>query len=191
MPDWDPALIDPAVNRKDAVAVGWVLVGGGTFSTNLPYIGAGLSPDPGNVSAFRAAAGNASNAAVTRMTEKRDTFVATKNAIVYDEVYSDGMVLVVVLENNNGIEVSFEIPNPDVSMFQADRVTLDPVQAQAAALISAAETLINNSYDPANSFAFVRGLARPRKVNIPSGQKERPAIAEPGAGDLPADAPAV
>lgn len=190
MPDWDPALINPDVNRSEAVSIGWLLVGGGRFSTSLSFLGAGLTPDPGNVSAFREAVGNGSNAAVVRQTERRETFVAEVSATVFDEAYSDGFVLVVTLENNNGVEISFEVPNPDLSMFETDGVTLDPTQPQALGIINSATTLINNSFDPANSFAYVRGIARPRKVDVPRGRRVRPTIAEPGAGDLPADTPA-
>ena len=191
MPDWDPALINPLVNRYEAVSIGWILTSGATFSTRLTALGAGISPDPGNVSAFREAVGNMSNAAVVRMTEERNTFISASNAEVYDEAYNDGMVVVVSLENNNGEQISFEIPNPDASLFEADGVTLDPTNPLVSDMIGDAETLINNSFDPANSFAYVRGILRPRRVNIPRGAKQRPTVVEPGVGDNPPDAPAV
>jgi hypothetical protein len=199
MPDWDASLINPDVNRFEAVSIGWVLLNGGTFSTRLSALGAGISPDPGNVSAFRAAAGGVSNAGVIRQTEERSTFIATKNAEVYDEAYSDGMVLVITLENDNGQELSFEIPNPDRSIFESDGVTMIQGDAAAAAntpaktvatLKSATATLINNSFDPANSYEIVRGILRPRKVNVPTGARQLPTIVEPGANDNPGPEPA-
>lgn len=191
MPDWNPALINPLVNRYEAVSIGWLLVSGASFSTRLTALGAGVSPDPGNVSAFREAIGDMSNAAVVRMTEEKNTFIASTGATVYDEAYSDGTVCVVTLENNNGEQISFDIPNPDESLFGTDGVTLDPTNAQVIAMVGAAETLINNSFDPANSFAYRRGVLRTRKVSIPKGSKVQPTIVEPGVGDNPPDAPAV
>lgn len=191
MPDWNPALINPSINRKDSASIGWILTSGARFSTNLSFLGAGITPDPGNVSALRQALGNGSNAAVVRMTETTETFTADKNAGVYDESYGDGIICLWTFENNNGEEVSFEQPNPDLSMFADDGVTIVETQAEAAAIISAAQTLINNSFDPANSYVFTRGIVRERKIGVPKGNKKRPAVAEPGAGDLPADDPAV
>lgn len=191
MPDWNPALINPDVNRYEAVSLGWVLTSGATFSTRLTALGADVVPDPGNVSAFRQAAGNVSNAGVVRMTEERNTFIAEINAEVYDEAYNDGMVLVVSLQNNNGQQISFDIPNPDASIFGTDGVTMDPANPLVIALSTAVENLINNTFTVPNSFQVVRGVLRPRKVNIPRGSKPRPTVVEPGAGDNPPDAPAV
>ena len=185
MPDWNAALINPDINRYEAVSIGWMLVSGARFSTRISALGAGVSPDPGNVAAFREAAGDVSNAAVVRMTEERTTFTADINATVFDEAYSDGAVLVVYMQNNDGEVLTFEIPNPDVSVFESDGVTLDLTNTQAAALATAAATLVNNSFDPANSFAVTRGLLRSRSMKYGRGARVRPAVAEPGAGDLP------
>lgn len=197
MPDFPFLLTDPRVNRREAPSIGWRLVNGQPFSTTMAYLGGGITPDPGNLSAVRQAFGNMSNAAVVRQTEKRDTFIATKEAIVFDEAYSDGIVAVIVLENNNGDEVSAEIPNPDFSLFETDGVTLkqpdaagDAGQILVNAAATAFATLVNNSFDPANSFAFSRGYATSRKVSMPKPATARPTIAEPGVGENPPADPA-
>lgn len=199
MPDWQYLLTDPAVNRKERPSIGWRLVNGRPFSTTMSYLGGGVSPDPGNLSSVREAFGNMSNAAVVRMSEGRDTFIATKNGIAFDEAYSDGVVGVIVLQNNNGDEVSAEIPNPDLSVFESDGVTMktpdaagDAGQILVNAAVTAFATLVNNSFDPANSYAFSRGYAATRKVSMGKAAAERPTIAEPDdlAGDNPPEAPA-
>jgi hypothetical protein len=199
MPDWQYALIDPEVNRKERPSIGWRLISGAPFSSTMSYLGGGVSPDPGNLSSVREAFGDLSNAAVVRMSEARDTYIATKNSIAFDEAYSDGIVLVLVLENNNGDEVSVEIPNPDLSLFESDGVTIvqpdaggTAAQILVQAATSAFETLVNNSFDPANSYAFSRGYAATRKVSMGRPAQAKPVILEPDdvAGDNPPEAPA-
>lgn len=191
MPDWDPLLIDPAINRKDATSIGWIFPTGRLYSTSLGFIGAGVTPDPGNVSAFRAAVGNMSNAGVIRMTEHRDTFLAKKNAVAYDELHGEGMVVQCYFQNNNGEIADFYVPMPDASLFNDDGVTLDPANALVIAMAAAAETLINNSYDPANSYEFTHGVLRDHRSKLPTGGRIKPTITEPGVGDNPPDAPGV
>lgn len=200
MPDWQYALTDPAVNRRSYPSIGWVLTNGSSFSSTMAYGGGDITPDPGDLSAVREAFGNISNAGIIRMSEKRDTFIAKKNAIVYDEAYNDGMVLVIVLENNNGDEVSVEIPNPDFSLFETDGVTMkqplaagsggDTAQDLLLNAVTAYEALINNTFTPVNSYTFVRGYATSRKVSVNKPAGARPTIAEPGVGDSPGPEPA-
>lgn len=190
MPDWNPSLINPAINRYEAASVGWLLVSGAKFSTRLTNLGAGITPDPGDVAAWREAMGNVSNAAVVRQTEERTTFIADTGATVFDEAYSDGAILFMEFQNDNGLTVSQEIPNPDVSIFLSDGVTLDTTNALVIDLIAETEELLNNSFDPANSYAYVRGVFRQRRIKAPKGGAFRPTIAEPGVSDNPPDAPA-
>lgn len=196
MPDFPFLITDPRVNREEAPSIGWVLTGGQKFSTVLSYLGGGITPDPGNLSAFRAALGNASNAGVWRMTETRHTYISEALAEVFDEVYNDGTVAVCKLQNNNGEIATFEFPNPDLSIFEADRVTV--VRPNAAgtagqilvnAIAVAAQDLINNSFDPVNSFVWISGSLAFRKVKR-ARPRTMPAISEPAGGDNPPAAPA-
>lgn len=200
MPDWSYALTDPEVNRRSYPSIGWVLTNGSTFSTTMSYLGGDSTPDAGALSSVRETFGGLSNAGIVRMSEKRDTYIATKNAIVYDEAYNDGMVLVIVLENNNGVTVSAEIPNPDLSLFESDGVTLkaplavvdggDAVTEDIKSATDAFASLVNGSFTPANTFAFVRGYAVSRKIKVQSAAQTRPSIVEPGLNP-PGDEPAV
>lgn len=198
MPDFQFPLTDPRVNRSDSFSVGWVLVGGGRYSTNISGLGGDRVIEfPGEQSAARAAIGDMSNAGLIRMSFEENTFIAIANALTLDESYSDGIVAVVVFQNNNGEEISFEIPNPDLSVFSSvDRVTmLAPVDGGTAGeqlvfnMADSVATLINNTYTPANSFAFVRGFRASRKIKT-TRAKTMPTIAEPTGGVNPPDAPA-
>lgn len=196
MPDFPFALVDPRVNREEAPSIGWMLTGGQKFSTVLSYLGGGITPDAGNLSAFRAALGNASNAGVWRMTETRHTYISEALAEVFDEVYNDGTVAVCKLQNNNGQVATFEFPNPDLALFEADRVTLvrpvaagTPGQVLVNAIAVAAQDLINNSFDPVNSYVWVSGALAFRKVKR-TKPRTMPSISEPGVGENPPPAPA-
>jgi hypothetical protein len=50
-------------------------------------------------------------------------------------------------------------------------------------LIDATEAVINNTFVPANSFEYTRGVLRTRKVKLPTGQQPKPQVQE-GAGAL-------
>lgn len=195
MPDFPFALVDPRVNRQEAPSIGWVLTGGQKFSTVIPYVGGGITPDPGNLSALREALGDASNAGVWRMTETRHTYISEALAEVFDEAYNDGTVAVCKLQNNNGEVATFEFPNPDASLFEADRVTMlrpvaagTPGQVLVNAIAVAAQNIINNSFDPANSFVWISGALAFRKVKR-TKPRTLPALSEPGAGENPPAAP--
>ncbi|MEO0564380.1 MAG: hypothetical protein AAF125_19910, partial [Chloroflexota bacterium] len=83
----------------------------------------------------------------------------------------------------------FEVPAPKAVLFESDGVTLKALPANAAdddadeavirELIGAAENVVNTSFLPVNSYAFVRGVRRSRKVRLPAPRTARPQVQEP------------
>jgi len=134
-------------------------------------------------SAFANAVGNASNARAEAYNQTNPAY-ADENAIPFDEAYASVSTKAVLVFQNPSRDVrKIMLPAPDASLFAADGFTIDPAQTQAAALITATLAILPAGYE------YVRGFksTKTRKTG-----KVRSAVtpAEPGAGDLPADAPA-
>jgi len=198
MPDFPFQLTDGRVNRERAISLGFVDHTGVTQRTQISGLGTFEFPwDNGELSNFRDKAGALSNMGVFEMKDTETTFIAKRNAQSFDEAFGAGIVLQVVLENNNGEEISFYLPAPDASIFAEDGVTLvdRTTNGDVDDFLNATENLINNSFQTAvgvgaNSFSFVRGIRRSHKVSLPRGAGTGAALAEPGAGDSPGDDPA-
>lgn len=175
--------------RSRSMSVGFVSLAGDTYSMNLSGLGAGVDLTIGEKQALADACGDISNMGCYRLSEKKDTVVNIADASALDEAYANhGDVLAMHFQNNDGEKYVFDIPAPDAALFETDGVTLKPrtdatVGTLIGAAIDAAETVINTSWTPHNSFAFVRGIRRSRKVKLSGGQGEKPAIAE-GTGDI-------
>jgi hypothetical protein len=144
--------------------------------------------------AFITAAGACTNAALVKSTvAKTDEVgnIANPAVVTYDEAYSStDHVLVVSFLDDSGRKQMMELPAPDLSLFEGDRMSLNPAQDQAEALITAAKAILNSfedggeegTYQFARGFLSTRSAGRRRKLTTL-------AIEEPEAGDLPAPAP--
>jgi hypothetical protein len=158
-----------------------------TYSVNVPDLGGAVDLVVGEKMAFADAVGAVSNMGVYRVTEGKVNSIRIADAAALDEIHGNpANVLAMTYENNNLEKIVVDIPAPDATLFENDGVTLKPrtdatVGTLIGDLIDATETLINNTFVPANSFEFTRGVLRTRKVSLPSGQKPKPTIAE-GSG---------
>lgn len=186
-PGFDP--LDPTANliRQTGVSVKMVSLAGDTYSARLSGLG---SQDLafGEKTRLAEALGAASNMGVYSLTEDRDSFIRITDAEAIDDAYaSPANVLVMTFENNEGRKISGEVPAPDATLFESDGVSLKPrtdatVGAIIGELIDAHENVINTSFLPLNSYAFVRGVRRQRKYKLPSGQREKPSDANISEG---------
>lgn len=190
MPDWFYALTDPEVNRTRAVSIGLVGASGERLSVAVTGLGA-ADYSLSEVTNFRKAVGDITNAAIIRMTESKDDFIAIKNATAYDELFDTGKVLMVTLQNNNGETQTIEVPAPDQKYFD-DGVTFilgsetgATHEQNAFNFRQMCEELINNSYFPANSFSIIRATLRSRRVKLSTGTPPLPVVSEPIPGSPP------
>lgn len=189
-PDWPYELVDPQVNRKDSATITWALNDGRTKTTNIGGMGGTIQFAPGALSAVREALGNISTACPIQMRETRDTFIAPKNAVVWDELYDAGYQLRVVLQNNNGEEQAFYVPAPRHDIFGSDDITLLEGDTGAAAgtpeklvgdMKANVAAIINNTYDPVNSYEVVRAYRTDTSDRLPKPGNAKPTFVE---GDI-------
>lgn len=185
-PGYDP--LDPTAGkiRTQGTSVKLVAGDGTTYSTRLSGLGA-QDLAFGEKSRLAAAIGDVSNMGVYEIVEDKTTSINVVDAAAYDEAYANANdVLVVHLENNDAVKYTVDIPAPDARLFEADGVTLKPRTdatdgAVIGELIDAIENVINTSFLPVNSFSFVRGVRRQRKIRLAAGQKPKPTVSEPAA----------
>lgn len=139
------------------------------------------------------AIGNASNAAVysTATAIERYTTPTNPAIVVFDEAFSSGSTVAVFkFQNDAFVTTKIEVPAADAQMFvPASPETIDPTNARAAAVITAALAALNAG-TPAGTFAFVGGFlsGRSRRARF---LPIRPEVGEPAVGDLPGDLPAI
>lgn len=187
MPDF-PGAPAPAPQTARSFTVRFLDPAGDVGSTSL----SGYSSDvtSAELADVRTALGNMSNAAVISTTNSLQMRISKALATAYDEAYANVEIrLVLVFENSAFEKRTVTVPAPDASFFQADGITLDPENTQAAALISALLVVFNKAEGagPAGDYAFLRGYLD-RGRGAPS-QRVIPQIAEPGEGDLPPEGP--
>jgi len=187
IPGWDP--LDPTANlhREAKVSVGLVAHNGIKYSVNVPGLGGAVDLVVGEKMALADAIGAVSNMGVYRVTEGKVNDIRIADAVANDEAHSDpSNVLSMTFENDNLEKIVIDIPAPDATLFAGDGVTLlDRTDATVGTLIGdlidAAEQVINSTYAPANSFEYVRGVLRTRKVKLPTGMLAVPTVQE-GSG---------
>lgn len=192
LPSYDP--LNPTANliRTSGLTVNFVDAYGRTTTSRLSGLG---SQDLaiGENSRLAQAMGEASNMGAFGFSEDRDNRRLIVDATAFDETYPDASnVLYLVFQNNEGRTITTEVPAPQARLFEADGVTLKPLPADAAndttetaiirELIAATENVINTSFLPVNSYTFVRGSRRSRKVSLPQPASARPQVVEPGTG---------
>lgn len=189
LPNFDP--LDPTANliRSSGLSVKLVDPFGRTTTTRVSGLGS-ADLAVGENSRFTNAVGEASNMGAYGWQEDRDNERLIIDAIAFDETFADATnVLYMVFQNNEGRVITFEVPAPKAVLFESDGVTLRPLPDNAAdddaeetiirELIGAAQNIINTSFAPVNSYAFVRGTRRPRKVRLPAARAARPQSQEP------------
>jgi len=189
IPAWDP--LDPTANmrRSQGFSVGFVGVGGSTYSMRVSDLGGAIDVPVGQKMAVVEACGELSNMGAYRLTEDKVSDIRIADAEAVDEAYAaPSEVLVFHFENNNMEKMTVDVPAPDAMLFEQDGVSLKPrTDATVGTLIGdaidALELAINTTWSPANSFQFVRGVRRTRKVSLPGGQQALPQVIE-GSGDL-------
>jgi len=187
IPGFDP--LDPTANlhRQQGFSVGFVGISGDTYSTRFSGLGGAVDLAIGEKMAVVDAFGALSNMGAYKLIEDKTSEIRVADAEAVDEAYANaGAVLSMSFENNDLVKIVVDIPAPDASLFEADGVTLKPrtdatVGTLIGAAIDAAEAAINSTWVPANSFAFVRGIRRSRKVKLPTGTVATPTIIE-GSG---------
>lgn len=179
-------ILDPTAGqfRNTGLSVRLVAHDGTTYSTRMSGMGA-VDILIGDRYALAEAIGAVSNMGVYELAEDRTTRINIVDAVTYDEAFSNGnSVLTIHLENNNGEKYTVDIPAPDARLFESDGVTLKPrtdatVGGVIDALLTAITVVLNASFAPANTYAFVRGVRRSRKVKLPQGSKPIPSVSEP------------
>jgi hypothetical protein len=192
MPDWISGVADANVRNKRSVSVKLQYAGGYAFNVQL---GNGLLGDAnytlGELSAFRAALGNASNFGVRYQSETLVNEVAVPFVEAYDDAYGPNVTANLRFQNNDQEVFTLTIPGPLKRLFVGDGTALvtPDINADAgtgelilAEIIRDAQNLVNNSYAPANSFAFIGGERAMRSMT-PSKRPDAIALVEP-AGDL-------
>lgn len=192
LPGYDP--LDPTANliRSSGLTVNFVDAFGRTTTARLSGLGA-QDLAVGENSRLAQAMGEASNMGVYGFGEDRDNRRLIPDATAFDETYADATnVLYLVFQNNEGRTITTEVPAPQARLFESDGVTLKALPALAAdddteqaiirELIDASLNVINTSYLPLNSYTFVRGSRRSRKVSLPQPANARPQVVEPGTG---------
>jgi hypothetical protein len=188
IPGFDP--LDPTggLNRQQKLSVGFVAANGQTYSCNIPGMGGAVDIAIGENFAVAEAIGELSNMGVYIVREGKESWLSIPNAEAVDEMHaSPSTVLAMQFENNNGEKVTVDIPAPEATLFAADGFTLrDRTDATVGTLIGAAidaiETVLNTSYLPNNSYAYVRGVLRSRKFASPKAPGAKPTVLE-GSGD--------
>ena len=189
IPAYDP--LDPTANmrRVTGFSVGFVSVGGSTYSMRVGDLGGGFEISIGQKMAVVDACGALSNMGAYRLTEDKVTDIRIADAQAVDEAYAaPSEVLVMHFENDNMEKKTIDIPAPDAMLFEQDGVTLKSrtdatVGTLVGTAIDALETAINSTFVPDNSYQFVRGVRRTRKITLPNGQQAVPQVVE-GSGAL-------
>lgn len=188
-PDYDPLDIPNWLNgkqREAGVSVKFVAADGITYSARLSGLGA-ADLAIGEKTRLAEAMGAVSNMGVYELVEDKTTSVNIIDAEAYDEAYANpGDILVLHFENASAEKYTVDVPAPDARFFESDGVTLKPRTDATdgtviGELIDASLNVINTSFLPVNTFAFVRGVRRQRKMRLPAGQRPRPAVSEPAA----------
>lgn len=187
LPSYDP--LDPTANliRSSGVTVNFVDAYGRTTTARVSNLG---SQDLafGENSRLAQAMGEASNMGVYGFEENKQNKRLVVDATAFDETFPDASnVLYMVFQNNEGNTITTEIPAPQARLFESDGVTLKQrtdatVGAIVGELIDAIENVINTSFLPLNSYTFVRGSRRNRKVSLPQPANARPIVSEPATG---------
>lgn len=139
---------------------------------------------------LRTAIGSITNGAVVATTlSSSEEVVNTTLTTTYDESYSTiDHVAVLHYQDTAGNVITVEVPAPDLSIFYADGVTVDPTKITG---INSAVSGVINAGDPAGTYAFVRGYLSTRRGERAS-QRVRPGtIREPAGTDTPPVAPGV
>lgn len=183
-PGYDP--LDPTAGkiRTTGVSIKTVAADGSTYSTRLSNLGA-QDLAFGEKSRLAAAIGDVTNMGVYEIVEDKTTTINVTDAEAYDESYSNpNDILSLHFANNDAVKYVIDIPAPDARFFETDGITLKPRTdaadgSEIGELIDAAENVINTSYLPLNSFSFVRGVRRHRKIRLGSGQRPKPTVSEP------------
>lgn len=187
LPGYDP--LDPTANmiRSSGVTVNFVDAFGRTTTARVSGLG---SQDlaVGENTRLAQAMGEASNMGAYGFEEDKQNKRLIVDATANDETYADASnVLYMVFQNNEGRTITTEVPAPQARLFESDGVTLKPrtdatVGGIIGELIDACENVINTSFLPVNSYVFVRGSRRNRKVSLPAAAGARPQVAEPATG---------
>lgn len=140
------------------------------------------------LSAVQVALGNLSNAAVFSQQTTAKVATSRANVTPFDESFAEGSTKLVLVFENDFLDIKqVTVPAPDLSCFISDRVTVDTANTDVVAAINAILNVINAG-TPANTFKFVRGYRSDRVRKLPKS-KFTPLVLEPGAGDLPPEAP--
>jgi len=187
IPGFDP--LDPTANlhRSQGFSVVFVGLSGDTYSTRFSGLGGAVDVAIGEKMAVVDAFGALSNMGAFKLGEDKTSEIRIADAEAVDEAYANaGSVLSLQFENNDLEKITVDIPAPDASLFEADGITLKPrTDATVGTLIGnaidTAETAINTTWIPNNSFAFVRGTRRSRKVSLPTAPRAVPTVIE-GSG---------
>ena len=192
-PGFDP--LDPTADmfRETGFSVGFVAHEGTRYSMRVGGLGNGFDVAIGDKMAMAQAAGELSNMGAYSLFEDKKSMRAIQDATANDESHATpSSVLAMLFQNNDMERIVIDIPAPDASLFESDGVSLKPVtDATVGTLIqdfiTAAESAINSTWVPNNSYAFVRGVRRSRKVKLAGGQGALPQVAEgSGATEGPA-----
>lgn len=176
-----PAQATP-VTVEGGINLTFLDIAGQTARTGIGNLTA--APTGPQVSALAAALGNASNAAVTVITVNTITLDKLANRQVFDEAHSRVVDKAVFIFQNDARQTrKVELPAPDASIFGSDGQTIDPTNALAAAIISAALAIYGGT------FAYTRGFLSQRSRKVRSVTAP-PVPSEPGVGDNPPALPA-
>lgn len=192
MPDWIAGAANINVRNKRSVSVKMQYAGGYAFNVQL---GNGLLGDAnytlGELSAFRSALGAVSNFGVRYQEETLRNEVAVPFVQAYDDSYGPNVTANLRFQNNDQDVFTLTIPAPLKRLFVGDGTSLvTPDLAGAAGtgelilaeIIRDTQNLVNNSYAPANTFAFIGG-ERAMRTMKPSPKPDAIALSEP-ADDL-------
>lgn len=170
MPDWNPS--DTRSNRLISIGI----VGSAGEKERFRLNELGIEPySSGELNALRSAIADATTMGMFQVVETLTTEISIQNAQVYDELHDSTRALQCVLENSSANLISAYVAGTKSTLFASDGVTLLAGDSGASIgtpqrivyeLKTAVENVVNNSFSPAESYVFIRGILRPNKVPL-------------------------
>jgi hypothetical protein len=186
MPDF-PDAVTPHV--RETVSIGFVDVSGQRSNTIIADVPPTVTA--GEVEDLREAFGNISNAGVVNAKATAEEWINVTDAVTHDEAFASvSQRLVFVAQNADGAVRSVSVPAPDLSLFHANRTTVNRENALIIAAIAEVENVINGGDAGSGTYEVVRVYRSEVTRRLPR-EHDVPELIEPDAESLPPGNPAL
>jgi hypothetical protein len=186
MPDF-PGAVTPLVT--EIISIGYVDVSGQKSNTTISDVPPTVTAQ--EVTDLRIALGNISNAGVISASATAREYINTVDAVTHDEAFASvSQRLVFVFQNAAGNVRSVSTPAPDLSLFQANRTT---VNRENALIINAGDEIanvLNGGTAGSGTYELVRVYRSEVSRRLPR-EHDVPEVIEPDAEALPPGGPAL